>query len=158
MTWAEVCAHPSLQNLPFKIETNEWGQIIMAPTTNKHSRLRFRIAKTLENFMQGGESFANCAIETTRGIRVADAVWASTGFLEAHANEDAYLLAPEICVEVISASNTPEEMLEKRDLYLARGAKEVWTCDLKGQMKFYAHSGLLERSEMVPEFPLEIRL
>ena len=130
----------------------------MTLTTNEHSRLRFRIAKILEKFLNGGEAFASCPIETSRGVRVADAVWVSSEFLEAHANEDAYLLAPEICVEVISPSNTPEEMLEKRDLYLARGAKEVWTCDLEGQMNFYAHAGKLERSEMVPGFPLEIRL
>ncbi len=29
MNWAEVVAHPSLQDLPFKIETNENGQIVM---------------------------------------------------------------------------------------------------------------------------------
>jgi Uma2 family endonuclease len=151
MTWTEIINDPSLHNLQYKIETNERGQIVMSPATN-------RISSLLEELMQGGEFITECAIQTSKGVRVADVAWASTGFLEAHANEDAYSLAPEICVEVISPSNTPEEMLEKRDLYLARGAREVWTCDLEGQMKFYAHAGKLERSEMVPEFPLEIRL
>lgn len=27
--WQEVCEHPGLQNLPFKLEVNERGQIIM---------------------------------------------------------------------------------------------------------------------------------
>jgi Uma2 family endonuclease len=158
MTWTEIINDPSLHNLQYKIETNERGQIVMSPATNKHSRFQSRISSLLEELMQGGEFITECAIQTSKGVRVADVAWASTGFLEAHANEDAYSLAPEICVEVISPSNTPEEMLEKRDLYLARGAREVWTCDLEGQMKFYAHAGKLERSEMVPEFPLEIRL
>ena len=29
MNWQEVCEHPSLQDLPFKIELNEKGEIIM---------------------------------------------------------------------------------------------------------------------------------
>lgn len=33
MEWREVVEHPSLKDLPFKIETNEWGKIIMAPVT-----------------------------------------------------------------------------------------------------------------------------
>ena len=130
----------------------------MTLTTNEHSRFRFQIAKTLENFLSGGESFASCAIETSKGVRVADVAWARSGFLEAHANEDAYLLAPEICVEVISPSNTAEEMLEKHDLYLARGAQEFWTCDLEGRMTFYAYAGETEHSKLVPGFPAQIRL
>jgi Uma2 family endonuclease len=158
MTWTEIVNDPSLNNLQYKIETNERGQIVMSPATNKHSRFQSRIAKLLEDFMRGGEGIAECAIETSRGVRVPDVAWASREFLEAHANEDAYSLAPEICVEVISPSNTDEEMLEKRELYLARGAKEVWTCDLEGHINFYAYAGKLERSNMVPEFPFEIRL
>ncbi|MDA8306502.1 MAG: hypothetical protein M0Z81_06720, partial [Deltaproteobacteria bacterium] len=36
MEWREVVEHPSLKNLPFKIETNEWGKIMMAPP---HTRM-----------------------------------------------------------------------------------------------------------------------
>ncbi len=38
MEWREVIEHPSLKNLPFKIETNEWGQIEMTPTSHAHER------------------------------------------------------------------------------------------------------------------------
>lgn len=37
MNWQEVCADKNLQDLPFKIELNHWGQIVMSPTKNKHS-------------------------------------------------------------------------------------------------------------------------
>jgi hypothetical protein len=37
MNWQEVCAHPALQHLPFKLETNRWGQIVMSPASNRHS-------------------------------------------------------------------------------------------------------------------------
>ena len=158
MNWTEVVNNPSLQNLPFKIETNAWGQIVMSPATNKHSRFQSRIAALLGQLLQGGEFITECAIVTSKGVRVADVAWASAGFLEAYTDEDAYSLAPEICVEVISPSNSAEEILEKRELYLARGAKEVWTCNLEGQMVFYAHGGQLERSGLVPDFPTQVRL
>ncbi len=34
MTWQEVIQHPSLQDLPFKIELNAQGVIEMSPATN----------------------------------------------------------------------------------------------------------------------------
>ncbi|MDM8549434.1 hypothetical protein QUF72_05115 [Desulfobacterales bacterium HSG2] len=36
MNWQEVCEHSDLQNLPFKIELNERGQIIMSPAKAYH--------------------------------------------------------------------------------------------------------------------------
>ena len=37
MQWQEVIAHPSLQDLPFKIELNEYGKIEMSPASNRLS-------------------------------------------------------------------------------------------------------------------------
>ncbi len=31
MEWKEVCENKQLQDLPFKIELNKWGQIVMSP-------------------------------------------------------------------------------------------------------------------------------
>ena len=40
ITWKDVCANKQLQDLPFKIELNKWGQIIMIPRKIKHSYLK----------------------------------------------------------------------------------------------------------------------
>ena len=45
--------------------------------------------------------------------------------------------APEICVEVLSPTNSLAEMNEKRALYFEAGAHEVWICGLDGKMEFY---------------------
>lgn len=37
MNWQEVCADRALQDIPYKIELNRWGQIVMSPAKNKHS-------------------------------------------------------------------------------------------------------------------------
>jgi len=45
MQWQEVCEHPSLQNLPFKIELNERGQVLMSPVKVYHSARRLKWKK-----------------------------------------------------------------------------------------------------------------
>jgi hypothetical protein len=47
-------------------------------------------------------------------------------------------------------------MEEKRGLYFATGAKEVWICERRGMMRFFDCSGEIARSCLVPEFPTEI--
>jgi hypothetical protein len=39
MQWSEVLEMPYLQNLPFKIELNRFGQILMSPASNLHSEV-----------------------------------------------------------------------------------------------------------------------
>ena len=53
------------------------------------------------------------------------------------ATGDPSTLAPEICVEVMSPTNTEEEMQEKRRLYREIGAEEVWVVGEKGRIRFY---------------------
>ena len=54
----------------------------------------------------------------------------------------------EVCIEVLSPSNTQSEMDEKRGLYFARGANEVWLCDEQGNLSFYDCTGLLPSSSL----------
>jgi Uma2 family endonuclease len=157
MQWQEVCENKQLQDLPFKIELNKWGQIVMSPAKPKHSFYQGRIQNLLEMLLKTGVTMPECAIQTTEGVKVADVVWTSDQIADIILEETVASVAPEICVEVKSSSNTLEEMLEKKDLYFAAGAEEVWVCDIQGNMKFYNHQGELSKSLLVPEFPLEIK-
>ena len=67
-------------------------------------------------------------------------------------------IAPELCIEVLSESNTRAEIDEKQGLYFERGALEVWTCDPEGRMHFYHPSGEQPASTLVPGFPAEIEV
>jgi hypothetical protein len=40
MEWTEIINHPSLRDLPFKIETNEWNKVVLSPITNKRGALK----------------------------------------------------------------------------------------------------------------------
>lgn len=153
MNWAEVVAHPSLQDLPFKIELDEYGQIIMNPVKLKHSFYQSRISNILEKMRSDGVTLVECAVWTKRGTKCADVAWASINLFEKIQNKTETDIAPEICIEVVSVSNSQKEMKQKRKLYFEQGAKEVWTCNEYGKMSFYDETGALEKSAMFPKFP-----
>jgi hypothetical protein len=62
MRWEEVCENRQLQDLPFKIELNKWGQIVMSPVKIKHSFYQGRIQRLLESLLKTGEVMPECAI------------------------------------------------------------------------------------------------
>ena len=89
-------------------------------------------------------------------MKVLDVVWMSEQrWEEMQQTGDPSTLAPEICVEVMSDSNTWAEMEEKRSLYLEAGAEEVWAVTEGGNVRFFADEEL-EESELVSGFPGEL--
>jgi Uma2 family endonuclease len=152
MNWQEVCANPNLQNLPFKIELNERGQIIMSPAKIAHAAFQGQISFHLQLLGASGKVLAECAVATPHGTKVADVAWASRERFAIIKNETECSIAPEVCVEVFSNSNTQEEMDEKRELYPACGAREVRFCDEQGNISFYGEDGKLAQSELFPAF------
>jgi Uma2 family endonuclease len=153
MTWLDLCNDPKLQDLPYRIELNRAGQIIMSPTRNRHGYFASQIAQILAQLMKSGETLVECAIETADSTKVADVVWASDKIFSIIKDEISCSVAPEICVEVLSPANTPAEIAFKRDLYFRAGAKEYWVCDEEGGFKFFSAAGALQRSSICPEFP-----
>jgi len=151
MQWSEVINNPSLQNLPFKIELNRFGKIVMSPASNQHGRMQMQIGNKLTNHLPGGEVIAECSIQTSDGVKVADVVWASNDFIATFDYKTPYSKAPEICVEIVSPSNSKEEISNKVELYLAKGAHEVWIVYDDGIIETYTNIGAIEKSLIAPE-------
>jgi Uma2 family endonuclease len=156
MTWQEVCDDKSLQDLPYKIELDQWGRIVMSPASNRRGRNKVRIGVLLENLFNAGEIVMSCVIDTPMGTKVADVAWASDAFIQKHGYDTPYSVAPEICVEVKSLYNTGAEIAEKVMLYLSKGAQEVWICAADGNMSFHDHTGKLAQSKLAPGFPTAV--
>ncbi len=155
MQWAEVLEHKSLRDLPFKIETNRFGQIVMSPASNQHGIIQSEICLLIGSNTTG-KSISECSITTPEGVKVADIAWASSAFLAIHGDQIAYSAAPELCVEIRSPSNSKLEMAEKKLLYFQQGAHEVWICDLNGNVSFFDPNGEVDRSRLFPEFPKHV--
>jgi Uma2 family endonuclease len=158
-SWENVLGDPNLCGLPYKMETNERGQIIMSPpAAPKHGGRQFEIGRLIRKSVQEkGRIVTECPVRTPGGTKAPDVVWFSEARWEtAKASAGDSPVAPEICVEVLSPSNTEEEMEEKRSLYFAAGAEEVWLCSTEGAMRFFDSEREREASGRVPGFPKQI--
>jgi Uma2 family endonuclease len=89
-------------------------------------------------------------------MRVPDVVWASPEFMAQHRTVKELRVAPDLCIEVLSPTNTRIEMAEKRAAYLAAGAKEVWIVDEDGVPEIYTSAGRVPASTLgfaLPRLP-----
>ena len=146
MEWAEVINNPILKDLPFKIELNKFGKILMSPASNSHGRTQAKLVTNLTNKLPNGEVITKCSIQTSEGVKVADVVWASDDFIDTYAYKTPYPKAPEICIEIVSPSNSKIEIAEKIELYLAKGATEVWIAYDNGEINTFSHEGQIKQS------------
>jgi Uma2 family endonuclease len=153
MDWQQVCEDKSLHNLPYKIELNKQGQVVMSPASVRHVFFQAEIMGLLRDSLPDGKVVPEFPIETREGIKVADVAWLTLEQSEAVKNNISSAFAAVICVEVLSPGNTSDEMMQKKTLYFAGGAEEFWICDLEGNMSFYQKSGQIALSNLVPDFP-----
>jgi Uma2 family endonuclease len=139
--WAELVADSTLRNLPYKIELNAWAKIEMSPASNRRGRLQARLGSELARQLPGGEVLTECSVLTQIGVRVPDVAWASAQFLDLHGEATPFPRAPEICVEIVSPSNSEDEIEAKTAAYLAAGAQEVWTVSEEGAIRHFDAQG-----------------
>jgi Uma2 family endonuclease len=152
--WHELMKNPFFRDVPYKVELNKFGQILMSPASNRHGILQNRVAREIEYEKQSGVVIIECSILTSEGIKVADVAWASDEFYVEFGDKTPYPKAPEICVEVKSPANSKAEMEEKIRLYLEKGALEVWIVDEYGKVNFYTHTGKLRKSKIASDLKL----
>lgn len=158
--WGQILADSFLASLEQRIETDRHGHVIMTPPPgSRHSDLRSELAFKLRELLRDGTTRVEVPISTADGVRAADVAWTALDRIDRIKDPRAYLEAPDICVEVLSPSNTPEEIDDKAALYFNAGAREVWLCGLDGKMSFlFAESPAEEagRSQLCPAFPARI--
>jgi len=156
--WQEISSDPSLQDLPYKIETNERGQLILSPHKNRHSKLQTRLFLLLQEYAPEGIISVEYALATPEGVKAPDVVWMSSEREEKmRETGDPATLAPEICIEVMSTSNTKKAMGEKRVLYRDLGAEEVWIVGEEGEIRFFGKQEQ-ETSQIASDCPDEVQV
>ena len=124
MRYRDLCENPLYSNLPGKIELDLWGRMVMSPASTYHGQVQAALCQRLS--VLGGVALIEVGIVTAAGLFAPDLAWASADFMRRHGNETPLRSAPELCIEVVSPSNSTKELREKTDAYLAAGAQEVW--------------------------------
>ena len=162
--WSRLRTDPHIRSdlakVRGRIETDRHGHVIMLPPPGpSHGSYQSEIAFHLRTLLPDGRVITECPISTADGVRAADVAWATPARFAATHRGSLLTAAPEICVEVLSPDNTALEMAEKRALYFASGAREVWLCDRSGKMTFFTgpNSRGQKSSKFCPDFPREIQ-
>ena len=159
--WAELIRDPELARFEGRLETDRHGHIVMTPPpAPKHGSLQSEIAHQLRIRISSGRVITECPISTADGVKGTDVAWASAEVMRALGERVAFPRAPEVCVEVLSPSNTDAEIEEKKALYFDAGAEEVWICADGGAVTFFrsGETRPLKGSAIFPDFPSKIIL
>lgn len=151
--WQQLAADPLVAAIPYKIELNEKGAIEVSPPTTRHAFLQAYVSREVGRQRPDGTTFTECPVETEIGVRVPDVVWASPEFMRRHGKESEFRAGPDLCVEVLSPTNTRAEIHEKVAAYLAAGAREVWVVGDDGVPEIYTSAGLVESSALGFDLP-----
>ena len=153
--WKEVLADPFLANLPNRIETDRHGRILMSPPPAPlHGQRQAHLAALLHQLLPNGQSLTECPLSTADGVKALDVAWLAPGRGENIRRLTLFERAPDICIEILSPSNSASEIDEKRALYFDAGAAEVWICKLDGSITFFVSPDHETRASLIcPAFP-----
>jgi Uma2 family endonuclease len=149
--WQALCADPTFEDIAGKIELTEWGEILMSPVGKSHRIAAMRIAEALRKAL-GGHTMGEVGVATSIGVRAPDVARCSESYLAAHPEEMPLSSAPEICVEIVSASNALPKLREKAMAYVNAGAVEAWIVYPQSRrMEIYAREGRGEATSFAVE-------
>jgi Uma2 family endonuclease len=143
-----------------RVETDRYGHLVLSPwAAAKHGIYQGRALWLLQTMLPNGFGITECPVSTSDGVKLVDVAWMSRERYEPMREFKVFEKAPEICIEILSPSNTRAEMEEKRDLYFEIGCLEFWTVGATGKVRFFGVGGVeLAASDLCPGFPDQIEL
>ena len=142
--WTRLGAEP---DNPDRYELDEFGELIVSPRpTTAHQRVDERSPGLLRRIWYGGGSRSRCIRIAASGY--PDVVWMAPERWALCNDQTPLQTVPDVCVEVVSPSNTREEILMKVGAYLRGGAREAIVVGLKGDVEFFGPGGKLEASAL----------
>lgn len=153
-------------------EMNAGELIRMPPAKSLHSRIARTLFKLLETALESSrrsEAFAEAGYVLSRSpltIRQPDVSVLSKERIRSTGADDYFEGAPELAVEIVSPSDSAEDLQIKVDQYLATGAKQVWILYPKtrtvhvfgedGSMAALDETQTLTGGELLPQFSAKV--
>lgn len=141
--WLRMLEDPMLADVPGKLELNENGVIELTRRTlgtrscKRSSRGRSAMHGRTARLSASAESKRSsaCACPMSVGRRPS--------FMRRYGTTSPLPRAPELCVEILSPTNSVAEMHQKAAAYLAAGAVEVWLVTDEGTLEMRDRHGPL---------------
>ncbi len=161
VTWEEMATTRFIipNDLAWKVETDAQNRIIMSPPPREeHQDFGGEIFLLLTRLLPHGRAFFEKGVKTSNGTKVPDGGWISRDRRAKKRPGPSLSPAPEICIEILSKTNTRREIEEKKRLYFEAGALEFWRCELDGKMNFFSPEGQMPASRLCPKFPQQLDL
>ena len=115
------------------VQELHWGRVVtLTRPKMKHSKVQYRLVELLRPVAAGrGIVAAELPFRALPeyDLRGADVACVSRARWDATGDDDNLSGSPELVIEVLSPSNTKQEMREKMALCLATGCEEFWVVD-----------------------------
>jgi Uma2 family endonuclease len=157
MTFAEFERLPESQS--FRYELHHGELVKVAPPKQRHHSIQLRIVRLL--WVASGDAGEASTEFGFRPLpeheyRVADVAFVSRERWRGIPPDGWLQGAPELVIEVLSASNTASEILDKEQLCLENGCLEFWVVDpIRSQVKVSTSDGhmhIYKQGEQIPLF------
>jgi Uma2 family endonuclease len=138
-----------LPDSPGKRELLRGELIELPPAKQKHNQIAERMYLRLRDILPDAGNRSLGEVHHEMGYLFRDGSWLQPDVSITHAGqtvEDYYLGAPALAVEIVSDSNTADEIAGKVEMYLVNGASEVWIVyPNRGQIWLHTHDGHAEK-------------
>jgi Uma2 family endonuclease len=153
-------------------EISEGELITLPPPKSLHSRIASKVFNAIQALLAKsalGEALAEAGYILSREpltIRQPDVSVLSTERIQGTAAEDYFEGAPELAVEVVSPSDSAEDLEVKVEQYLHSGAKQVWVLYPKtkrlhlfrpgNQLRVLDETQTLDAAELFPGLSVKV--
>jgi Uma2 family endonuclease len=153
-------------------EISEGELITMPPPKSLHTLIALVILEALQAYLKqrgGARAFPEAGYVLSRdplSIRQPDVSVLSTERIQSTAPDDYFEGAPELAVEVVSPSDSAEDLDVKVEQYLQSGAKQVWILYPKtkrihvfqpdSQVRVLDGMQTLEGGDLLPGFSMKV--
>jgi Uma2 family endonuclease len=138
-----------LPDHPGKRELLKGELIEFPPAKLKHNEIAERLYLRLREILLAGDLQSLDEVHHEMGYLFDDGSWLQPDVSITHAGQIAkeyYLGAPALAVEIVSDSNSANEIAGKVEAYLANGASEVWIVyPNQEQLWLHTHDGHAEK-------------
>jgi Uma2 family endonuclease len=139
----------SLPDHPGKRELLRGELIELPPAKQRHNQIAERMYLRLREILSDARISSLGEVHHEMGYLFEDGSWLQPDVSITHAGQTVanyYLGSPALAVEIVSESNTADEIAGKVETYLTHGASEVWILyPNRGQLWLHTHDGHAEK-------------